>query len=137
MAKTKKELLAEAAELGVTDVDKTNSNAEIQAKIDAAAAPEREFSSLLERDTTEADNIQRPTIQPTDVIDDRSNGTRVVALQAVLAYSGIHVQVDGQFGRQTRLAVEAFQVRHGLEVTGVVDRDTWLAAAEYLVANQG
>ena len=36
-------------------------------------------------------------------------------------------EVDGIFGPRTRKAVEIFQKEHGLPVTGIVDKATWLA----------
>ena len=50
-----------------------------------------------------------------------STGPAVRELQAKLR----GIAVDGQFGRQTQLAVIAFQTSHQLVADGVVGRRTW------------
>lgn len=55
-----------------------------------------------------------------------SNGKDVILLQQRLQELHYEVGViDGEFGRQTKLAVEQFQQRQGLKKTGFVDNDTW------------
>ncbi len=46
------------------------------------------------------------------------------ALQSVLRGMGADIQVDGNYGPNTRAAVEAFQRANGLKVDGVVGNDT-------------
>lgn len=54
-----------------------------------------------------------------------STGTTVAALQRALKELGFDAgPPDGQFGKQTRTAVKAFQKKTGLPVTGVVNRKT-------------
>ncbi|MEM6457273.1 MAG: peptidoglycan-binding domain-containing protein, partial [Acidobacteriota bacterium] len=67
-----------------------------------------------------------------------SQGARTPAvreIQTLLAQAGIQVAVDGDFGRGTKAAVEQFQRASGLDVDGIVGRNT-LAALE-AAANGG
>lgn len=41
---------------------------------------------------------------------------------------------DGDFGQNTRQAVEAFQAAMGLTVDGKVGRETWIRTLDYVVA---
>lgn len=56
-----------------------------------------------------------------------SNGEAVKWLQIGLNRGGQILREDGQFGRQTRAAVLAFQRAHGLAPDGVVGPATWAA----------
>jgi Putative peptidoglycan binding domain/N-acetylmuramoyl-L-alanine amidase len=56
----------------------------------------------------------RPTPRPAVVLAYGSTGPRVVALQRRLG-----IRADGDYGRKTMLAVEAFQRRHHLRVDGI------------------
>jgi putative chitinase len=56
-------------------------------------------------------------------------GPAVSALQAELNEAGVHVAEDGDFGPETRAAVEQFQRAHGLTVDGVVGPQTSAALA--------
>lgn len=68
---------------------------------------------------------------------DGAGGSRVLAvgdlgdavrrLQRALRRDGQQVAVDGQFGRQTWLAVRSAQRAHGLNVDGIAGRETWAA----------
>lgn len=49
-------------------------------------------------------------------------GSDVAEVQTILG-----IQVDGRFGPNTLLAVEAFQSAHGLVVDGIVGPNTWAA----------
>src|SRR5215813_4252212 len=49
-------------------------------------------------------------------------GSDVAEVQTILG-----IGVDGKFGPQTLLAVEAFQSTHGLISDGIVGKDTWAA----------
>lgn len=63
-----------------------------------------------------------------------SRGHDVVVLQQRLQELNYNVgAIDGEFGRQTRRAVEQFQQEQGLRKTGFVDNDTWrkLSAAKH------
>ncbi|MEZ0091602.1 protein kinase [Streptacidiphilus sp. EB129] len=58
------------------------------------------------------------------------NNSRVVELQCLLTHRGYSVGasgVDGQFGPDTRTAVEQFQTAKGLQVDGQVGVNTWAA----------
>lgn len=53
-------------------------------------------------------------------------GEEVVRLQNRLNELGYSVgTADGDFGNKTKVAVETFQQDHGLEVTGIVDEETF------------
>jgi peptidoglycan hydrolase-like protein with peptidoglycan-binding domain len=58
-------------------------------------------------------------------------GDLVVWAQEHLLEAGQPVQIDGAFGSQTRAAVLAFQLAHGLQLTGMVDQATWQALLRY------
>jgi Putative peptidoglycan binding domain len=54
-----------------------------------------------------------------------SSGENVRSVQYFLEAHGDALGVDGQFGPQTKGAVEAFQSAHGLAADGVVGPQTW------------
>ncbi|QDW66904.1 XVIPCD domain-containing protein [Luteimonas granuli] len=90
-----------------------------------ARAWERSVPALIEK--------SRARIEPAPAAADLRQGVRggdVVALQRELDRLGIRdgrgrpLAVDGIFGRNTRQAVENFQLWNGLDVTGVADRET-------------
>ena len=85
---------------------------------------EREYSSLLERDTTALQNEPRPFVQDAKVIDASSSPDRVTVVQAALHAAGYHCQIDGQYGRQTAAAVARFQADSKLKDSGVVNAAT-------------
>ena len=59
-------------------------------------------------------------------VSEGSHGTAVEKLQILLAGLGHYAgTVDGDFGRLTREAVEAFQTDNGLEVDGIAGAKTW------------
>lgn len=69
--------------------------------------------------TRYAYDIHMPAIWEGDM------GTGVECLQLLLQSLGYQVVADGIFGSKTRAAVEHFQQRSGLEIDGVVGRQTW------------
>jgi NlpC/P60 family/Putative peptidoglycan binding domain len=62
-------------------------------------------------------------------LGERSNA--VAAVQRRLAANRICVDVDGEFGPQTRRALIAFQRAHGLTPDGVVGKGTWGALVRH------
>lgn len=62
-------------------------------------------------------------------IAEGATGAAVTELQTLLG----GIDVDGEFGPNTDAAVRAFQAAHGLEIDGVVGKDTWGT----LLANPG
>ncbi len=58
-------------------------------------------------------------------------GDVVVWAQEHLVSAGQAIAVDGDFGAQTRAAVERFQAAAGLPVTGVIDPVTWAHLLSY------
>lgn len=62
-------------------------------------------------------------------------GPEVASLQRALITRGAGISADGDFGRMTRTALESFQARAGLPVSGWADPDT--AAALGLAAPRG
>jgi peptidoglycan hydrolase-like protein with peptidoglycan-binding domain len=62
-------------------------------------------------------------------------GDLVVWAQEHLIRAGDTVAIDGSFGAQTQVAVEQFQLAHGLPVTGLVDLATWQALLRYRPVN--
>ncbi|MGH3656895.1 MAG: peptidoglycan recognition protein family protein [Micromonosporaceae bacterium] len=61
------------------------------------------------------------------VLQPGSTGEAVRAAQRQLDYQGFDTAVDGQFGPRTGQAVRAFQDRHGITASGVVEPPTWRA----------
>jgi hypothetical protein len=62
------------------------------------------------------------------VFGEGARGASIVALQQKLTANGFDTHgVDGAYGGGTFTAVKAFQQKHGLTVTGVVDDRTWTA----------
>jgi len=56
-----------------------------------------------------------------------------IQIQEALKRAGYYRgELDGKIGPQTRQAIEAFQKDQGLEVDGVVGRDTWSKLKVYL-----
>ena len=54
-----------------------------------------------------------------------STGTDVTILQCILTKMGIIIDIDGEFGDMTEMAVRTFQQKAGLIVDGVCGRNTW------------
>ena len=64
----------------------------------------------------------------TEILRFHSQGKDVKALQKALNARGFNAgTVDGDFGKKTKAAVEAFQAEAGLEVDGEVGLQTWSA----------
>ncbi|WP_258718609.1 N-acetylmuramoyl-L-alanine amidase [Saccharopolyspora gloriosae] len=55
-----------------------------------------------------------------------AGGDAVRAVQVLLTARGVHSGEQGRFGVRTAGAVRELQAAHGLRVTGVCDRETWL-----------
>ncbi|MEG5140133.1 peptidoglycan-binding protein [Microcoleus sp. A6-C5] len=79
--------------------------------------------------TWQALYTQSPVNMP--VLKFGSSGEAVTTVQEVLRlsqhYSG---EIDGEFSTQTEEAVRAFQKSFGIEVDGIVDRETWTALSQ-------
>ncbi len=58
--------------------------------------------------------------------------SEVRRMQKALAESGARVGADGFFGGKTQDAVKTFQQNQGLDVTGVVEGETWKALEPFL-----
>jgi peptidoglycan hydrolase-like protein with peptidoglycan-binding domain len=56
-----------------------------------------------------------------DTVKDKNNPDALNAFKV----GGPQLEVDGQFGEQTRAAVVAFQTYWGMQVDGVVGAETW------------
>jgi putative chitinase len=56
-----------------------------------------------------------------------SFGDAVRELQALLRAKGFDLSIDSDFGPATELAVMMFQKDNGLDVDGIVGRNTWIA----------
>jgi hypothetical protein len=65
--------------------------------------------------------------QPEPVLSMGDRGPDVRKLQAKLNERGAGLVVDGTFSPSTHAAVMAFQAANGLEVDGIVGRETWKA----------
>jgi len=56
-----------------------------------------------------------------------SRGDSVRLLQTLLNRAGYELAVDGIFGTMTRCSVKGFQSERGLQVDGIVGKQTWAA----------
>ena len=73
--------------------------------------------------------VSHPTVQK------GSAGTAVMELQSKLRVLGYNIVADGDFGSKTLAAVRDFQKKYGLEVDGIVGKNTW-AKLEATVATK-
>jgi len=65
------------------------------------------------------------TVNPVE-LKKKSSGKSVVYVQSRLKELGVEFDgADGRFGNMTELAVKYYQIWHGLEVTGVVNEETY------------
>jgi hypothetical protein len=75
-----------------------------------------------------ATRVDHPTAAPTSTNDgmlrEGARGEAVTSLQRALVERGHAIQIDGRFGPNTANAVRAFQAARGLQVDGVVGKDT-------------
>lgn len=62
-----------------------------------------------------------------------ARGARARAAQEWLSLNGWSVAIDGEFGPASAAATRAFQHRHGLHVTGVVDQPTFERLVDPLI----
>ena len=56
-----------------------------------------------------------------------SHGSQVAELQELLNKNGYALDVDGQYGNNTRQAVIDYQKKNGLDVDGIAGENTWAA----------
>jgi len=68
-----------------------------------------------------------PNKEPGDLLQDGDRGPGVREAQRLLREHGFRVEVDGEFGAETKNAVIAFQRDRKLEPDGVVGPATWAA----------
>lgn len=102
-------------------------------------------SSLTNTESTKLELFSEPFYQSETqpprhrerVLSQGTEGSQVTGLQQRLKAHGFTPgKIDSVFGPRTTASVQAFQQAKGLEVTGVVDRDTWQAlSAEPQVAS--
>ncbi|PFG41679.1 peptidoglycan hydrolase-like protein with peptidoglycan-binding domain [Isoptericola jiangsuensis] len=64
-------------------------------------------------------------VEPWHTLGTGDEGAAVAGVQYLLRDQGHAVTADGVFGPLTRTAVRTFQSAHGLDVDGVVGRQTW------------
>lgn len=76
--------------------------------------------------------LRNPQARPEDVpagaegtLQEGNEGPAVTLLQRLLNETGASLNVDGIFGPQTRGAVTAFQLQHGLGADGIAGPATW------------
>lgn len=77
----------------------------------------------------------RSPVEDRPFLKDGSQGDAVKQLQGMLQTLGYPLSPDGQFGRDTQLAVIDFQLKHQLQPDGSVGAQTW-AVLETQIANQ-
>lgn len=69
--------------------------------------------------------VQQGKPYPGHLIKQGDKGVDVKRIQARLNEANIDVSIDGVFGSKTKMAVEKFQKKFGLQVDGVVGPETW------------
>lgn len=70
--------------------------------------------------------VEAPPVAPSvPVLREGALGLDVVRLQALLNAHGAALEVDGDFGNGTKMAVKKFQDDHNLVADGIVGRQTW------------
>ena len=66
--------------------------------------------------------VPTPTPQPYQTLAQGANGPAVTKLQTRLTELGyMNSAVDGDYGSKTKTAVEKFQQKAGIKVTGIAD----------------
>jgi len=123
----------EAAKQVVIDANEE----EIQRLVDAGAPQRTAEDSVvvaalaqLEAEESEAEDSAAASVDiPTSTLRSGKKGPDVETAQKWLTQAGFEVEVDGQFGGETKLAVTSFQDQEGLKQDGVIGKNTWAALA--------
>lgn len=84
-----------------------------------------------------ATNTQPPTVPDWPLVRTGDSGPVIAALQHLLNFKGQNLNVDGDFGPQTRNAVIAFQNQSGLSADGIVGPLTWSALIQGAQIQEG
>ena len=117
---------------GITESWQENGNSGVNPSVTDAETARRElFSQPFYQSETQ------PPRHRERVLSQGTQGSQVTGLQQRLKAHGFTPgKIDSVFGPRTTASVQSFQQAKGLEVTGVVDRDTWQAlSAEPQVAS--
>jgi len=121
--KTAEEKEADSAQRwqSVRDMVTTLSGATSNAQLDAIIKGER--IEVIQQATPEPEATATPV--PYTTLANGSEGMAVTRLQQRLADLGyLNSEIDGDFGKKTKTAVQLFQQTAGLEVTGIADPET-------------
>lgn len=102
---------------------KLSTNGTYDASTQAAVADWQYERAKFPEQTGDVDRATWESVVPTLRQGDR--GALVTAMQHELRHAGYTIAADGIFGSSTRAAVDDFQRRHGLPVTGTVATMTW------------
>lgn len=79
------------------------------------------FNSADDSAVSTPSSVSRPTLRT------GSRGDSVRLLQTLLNRAGYELAVDGIFGTMTRCSVKGFQSERGLQVDGIIGKQTWAA----------
>ena len=79
------------------------------------------FNSAGDSAVSTSSSVSRPTLRT------GSRGDSVRLLQTLLNRAGYELAVAGIFGTMTRCSVKGFQSERGLQVDGIVGKQTWAA----------
>lgn len=71
--------------------------------------------------------LPKPNGFPPRTLSIGDKGVEVYLLQSLLAYRGYNIEIDGDFGAKTRLAVMGYQAENGMLGDGVCTNDVWSA----------
>jgi uncharacterized protein (TIGR02594 family) len=103
--------------------------------VEIAPLPDSTLPNILTIDPANAPiHLSKPQVAATetaplspkasDALSEGAVGASVQSLQAALASRGFQIDIDGEFGPQTRIAVAGYQSQQGLPSTGVADDAT-------------
>jgi N-acetyl-anhydromuramyl-L-alanine amidase AmpD len=110
---------------------------EIDARVAAGVFGHRKYSLATKDFVDDAAHVSEGTAPSMPTLRLGHSGTEVATWQSVLAEGAKPaawgdrawpLAIDGVFGEATKLATEAWQAEHGLEVDGIVGPRTWEAA---------
>ncbi|WRH65817.1 MAG: peptidoglycan-binding domain-containing protein [Planktothrix sp. GU0601_MAG3] len=116
-------LATSSSSSGITESWQENGDSGVNPSLTDTETARRElFSKPFYQSETE------PPRHRERVLSQGTQGSQVTGLQQRLKAHGFTPgKIDSVFGPRTTASVQAFQQAKGLEVTGVVDRDTWQA----------
>ena len=90
-------------------------------------ATEQKAALIQKEENPGAKNNEKEDIDSLPNLNDGTKGTAVRKCQLLLAAKGFPTRPDGEYGPKTTAIIRKFQEKEKLPVTGIVDRQTWMA----------